>query len=101
MTTTKDLRKYLDAHGIDGPPTEPGWYVVSSVHGFESIAEIDSRGRLLVTGLEMDLNDPADITCHAPLVLALPAGRDLDAEVVAAVQASCDDLRGLAGKAST
>lgn len=80
MTTTEDFSKYLDAYGIDGPPTEPGWYVVSSVHGFEAIAEIDSRGRLFVTGLEMDLNDPADITSHAPLVLAPPAGRDPDAE---------------------
>ena len=44
---------------------------------------------------------PSDITRHAPLVLAPPAGRDLDAEVVAGVQAGRDDLRGLAGKVET
>ena len=35
----------------------------------------------------MTPGDPVAITRHAPLTLAPPAGRDLDAEVVAGVQA--------------
>lgn len=89
MTTTADLRAYLDAHGVDGAPTEPGWYVVTTVVTVIIVATMAPHGMVYAVGCEHSgryLFAP-DITRHAPLLLAPPAGRDLDAEVVAGLRA--------------
>lgn len=140
MTTTEQLREYLDAHGIDGAPTEPGWYVVRTVATVVVVVAAVSAGRLvyaagrLVYAIGCEHSGrylfSADIVRHAPFTIAPPAGRDLDAEVVAGVVQSRDgalrmkpgddsvpvlvrngvymlaheapdDLRGLAGKVET
>ena len=104
MTTTEQLREYLDAHGIDGEPAEPGWYVAHfSRRPVVVCVHREPWGLSFRTGSEHvgSFIFPSDITRHAPLVLAPPAGSDLDAEVVAGVQAGRDDLRGLAGKVET
>ncbi len=104
MTTTENLREYLDAHGIDGPPTEPGWYVVrAGTACFVVVAGCSPWGLFYAIGCERSGRYlfGSDIVRHAPLTLAPPAGRDLDAETVAGVQAARDDLRGLAGKVKT
>lgn len=104
MTTTENLREYMDAHGIDGPPTEPGWYVARTVATCVVVAtERASWGMLYAIGCEHSGRYlfASDIVRHAPLTLAPPVGRDLDAETVAGVQAARDDLRGLAGKVET
>lgn len=102
MTTTADLRAYIDAHGVDGAPTEPGWYVVRAVTTVIIVAARASWGMVYAAGGEHSGRYffASDITRHAPLTLAPPAGRDLDAETVAGVQAARDDLSGLAGKVS-
>lgn len=90
MTTTKDLRKYLDAHGIDGAPAETGWYVAHFSRRPVVVCVCrEPWGLSFRTGSEHvgSFIFPSDITRHAPLVLAPPAGRD--------------DLRGLAGKVET
>lgn len=111
MTTTEQLREYLDAHGIDGAPTEPGWYVVRTVATVVVVVTAAAAGRLvyaagrLVYAIGHEHSGrflfSSDIVRHAPLTLAPHTGRDLDAEAVAGVQAGRDDLRGLAGKVST
>lgn len=89
MTTTQTLREYLDAHGIDGAPTEPGWYVVRATSPVVIVAERASWGMIYAVGCGHSGRYlfASDITRHAPLTLATPAGRDIDAEVVAGVQA--------------
>lgn len=140
MTTTEDIRKYLDEHGIDGAPAEMGWCAVEFRDGEAGVVFCDGHGNWSGAGtaacIEVDVVDGAmaqvtrerarrcgsffrdSFVRHAPLTLAPPAcrsawntarakadpwsyGRDLDAEVVAGVQAGRDGLRGLAGKAST
>lgn len=83
MTTTEDLCRYLDAHGIDGPPTEPGWYVA-----YFSLRPVVVRvcrepwGLSFRTGAEHvgSFIFQCDITRHAPFTLAPPAGRGPGAE---------------------
>lgn len=104
MTTTEQLREYLDAHGVDGPPTEPGWYVVSTRAAVMVVVLREADDRLVyAVGSEHSGRYlwQSDAVRHVPLTLAPPAGRDLDAETVAGVQAARDDLRGLAGKVGT
>lgn len=104
MTTTADLRAYLDAHGIDGAPVEPGWYVADfSDRPVVVCVCREPWGLSFRTGSEHvgSFLFSSSIVRHAPFTIAPPTGRDLDAEVVAGVQAGRDDLRGLAGKAST
>lgn len=111
MTTTEQLREYLDAHGIDGPPTEPGWYVARTVATVVVVVTAAATGRLvyaagrLVYAIGCEHSGrylfSSDIVRHAPLTLASPAGRDLDAEVVAGVKAFRQDFGRIAGKAST
>ena len=123
MTTTTQLREYLESHGIDGAPIEPGWHAARFLGGEVGIVFSDGRGEiagagaaatswLVVAGREMTIAageraarggffHASVIASHAPLTLAPPAGRDLDAEVVAGVQAGRDGLRGLAGKVET
>lgn len=91
MTTTADLRAYLDARGVDGAPTEPGWYLVKTPSECAIVL-----AHQLPTRLAYAIGGEGsgryclwfDIVRHAPLTLAQPAGRDLDAEVVAGVQAT-------------
>jgi hypothetical protein len=90
VTTTQALREYLDAHGIDGAPTEPGWYVVRTFATVIVVATSDATGRLVyAVGCEHYGRYlwQSDIVRHAPLTLAPPAGRDLDAEVIDGVRA--------------
>lgn len=123
MTTTEDIRKYLDEHGIDGAPAAPGWYAVEFRDGEAGVVFCDGHGNWSGAGTaactEVDVVDGAmaqvtrerarrcgsffrdSFVRHTPLTLAPPAGRDIDAEVVAGVQAGRDDMRGPAGKAST
>ena len=104
MTTTEQLREYLDAHGIDGPPTEPGWYVARTVATVVVVVTAAATGRLVYAiGCEHSGRYlfSSDIVRHAPLTLASPAGRDLDAEVVAGVKAFRQDFGRIAGKAQT
>ena len=88
MTTT-ELSAYLDAHGVPGAPTEPGWYVVTAT--VTSVVYVSRAPYGLVFSLGYEHCGrylfASDITRHAPLILAAPPGRDLDAEVVAGVQA--------------
>lgn len=44
MTTTEDIRRYLDAHGIDGAQAEPGWCAVEFRGGEVGIVHCDGRG---------------------------------------------------------
>lgn len=93
MTTTEDLRRYLDAHGVDGPPTEQGWFVADfSNRPVVVFVRREPWGLSFRTGSEHvgSFIFASDITRHAPLTLAPPAGRDLDADVVAGVQAGRD-----------
>lgn len=87
--TTEDLRTYLDAHGTDGAPTEPGWYVVTAVTTAVVYVSRAPYGLVFSLGYEHSGRYlfASDITRHAPLILAAPPGRDLDAETVAGVQA--------------
>lgn len=123
MTTTEDIRKYLDEHGVDGAPAAPGWYAVEFISGEAGVVFCDGHGNWSGAGtaacIEVDVVDGAmaQVTrerarrCgsffhnrfvrHAPLTLAPPAGRDLDAEVVAGVKAFRQDFGRIAGKAST
>ena len=125
MTTTENLRDYLDAHGSGGPPTEPGWHVVECEDRdvVFVLVERAPHGMAIRMGGEGGAGMfRTDCARHAPLILALPTGRDLDAETVAGVQAARevvvrvvpgpqfddmvrkmagDDLRGLAGKGAT
>ena len=83
MTTTRDLREYLDARGVDGVPTEPGWYVIfwdsptDDEHvSVVEVAEYCGRLTVWVGGSDDQCMKYADcITRHAPLTLAPPAGR--------------------------
>ena len=45
MTTPQALEEYLDAHGIDGPPTEPGWYVAKHRNGCCGVIYTDWNAR--------------------------------------------------------
>lgn len=118
MTTTADLREYLDAHGVDGAPTEPGWYVIEADEAF-GLAHVarnptggiryafaTSRPAEMLVGRSVVAYEQATggtalqrCTRHALFAICPLAGRDLDAEVVAGVQAGRDDSRGLAEKA--
>ena len=99
MTTTEQLREYLDAHGVDGAPTELGWFVVECFSADEPRLPIvvvhcvpgDFRLTMCVGGLESMVLLRSDCTRHAPITLALPAGRDLDAEAIAGVHAASDE----------
>ena len=76
MTTTEQLREYLDAHGIDGPPTEPGWYVVRTVGTVMVVVAREHDGRLFCAiGTEHSGRYlwQSEVTRHAPLTLAPPA----------------------------
>lgn len=78
MTTTEQLREYLDAHGTDGPPTEPGWYVASLVSHATTAFVLARGGRdrlMFILGVEHGRHFlfPAEIRKHAPLTLAPPA----------------------------
>ena len=81
MTTTQNLREYLDAHGVDGAPTEPGWFMVcwTDPAGVEHISVVElaeycdrlcawSGGRF-----EECMKYTDCIVRHAPLNLAPPA----------------------------
>ncbi len=65
VTTDTDLRAYLDAHGTDGAPTAPGWYVyLRTPPGRDPMLCVDFlRGFYLA---------PERITRHAPLRFAAP-----------------------------
>lgn len=100
MTTTEDIRRYLDAHGIDGAQAEPGWCAVEFRGGEVGIVHFDGRGNWGGAGaapcVEVGFINgemtavtrdrlrrcgefySSDITRHVPLTLAPPAGRDLD-----------------------
>ena len=123
MTTTEDIRKYLDEHGIDGAPAEMGWCAVEFRDGEAGVVFCDGHGNWSGAGtaacIEIDVVDGAmaqvtrerarrcgsffrdSFVRHAPLTLAPPADRNLDAEVVAGVQAGRDDMRAIieSGKA--
>jgi len=104
MTTTESLREHLDAHGIDGAPTVPGWYVVECEDRDVVVVLVERvpHGMAIRMGGEGGAGMfRTDCARHAPLILEPLAGRDLDAETVAGVQAARDDLRGLAGKVET
>ena len=123
MTTTEDIRKYLDEHGIDGAPAEMGWCAVEFLSGEAGVVFCDGHGNWSGAGtaacIEIDVVDGAmaqvtrerarrcgsffrdSFVRHAPLTLASPAGRDLDAEVVAGVKAFRQDFGRIAGKAQT
>ena len=95
MTTTQNLREYLDAHCVDGAPTEPGWHGVEFRDGEIGIVFCDGRGNWSGAGaapsVEVDFvngkmaavtQDRArrcgsfyisDFARHAPLNLAPPA----------------------------
>lgn len=76
MTTTDQLREYLDAHGIDGAPTELGWHVAHFSRRPVVVCVCrEPWGLSFRTGSEHvgSFIFPGDITRHAPLTLALPA----------------------------
>lgn len=81
MTTTEQLREYLDAHGIDGPPTELGWFVVEYFSVHEPRLPIvvvhcvpgDFRLTMCVGGLDSKVLLRSDCIRHTPLTLAPPA----------------------------
>lgn len=90
MTTTQALREHLDAHGIDGAPTEPGWYVVECEDRDVVIVLVERvpHGMAIRMGGEGGAGlFRSQCERHAPLTLAPPAGRDLDAEVIDGVRA--------------
>ncbi len=121
--TTDQLREYLDAHGVDGAPTELGWFAVRFMHGEAGIVFCDGRGFCYGTGaravsraefvdgkIAEVLGERAgrcgsffasDLVCHATLIIAPPAHSDLGAKIASGVRPARDDLRGIAGKAST
>ena len=68
MTTTQNLREYLDAHGVDGAPTEPGLYVVEAGSLPARIVEVEVTGGGVWWG-RADMRN-AGIVRHAPLALA-------------------------------
>ena len=84
MTTT-ELSAYLDAHGVPGAPTEPGHYIVAFHARAVRVVEVETHGGRVWWGTNP--SDAISVIRHAPLILAAPPGRDLDAEVVAGVRA--------------
>lgn len=91
--TTDDLRAYLDAHGVDGAPTVPGWYAVDAFDGTFTrigVAEVDDDGDIWWGG------STAPICCavrHAPLPDFGAMARDL-AELRAKVPTVCPRCHG-------
>ena len=83
MTATEDLRDHLDAHGVGGPPTGPGWYLVEfSDRPTVVCVRREPYGLSIRTGGEHvgSFIFPSSIARHAPLILAPTDGRDIDAE---------------------
>ena len=113
MTTTADLRAYLDSHGIDGAPTEPGWYIIEADEAF-GLAHVarnptggiryafaTSRPAEMLVGRSVVAYEQATggtalqrCTRYTPFAICLPAGRDLDAEVVAGIARACSSSTG-------
>ena len=71
MTTTEDLRKFLDAHGVDGAPTEPGWYYCDRGYHPSTFIEVRANG-VIIAGTGRVIR-PSSVTRHVPLNLAPPA----------------------------
>lgn len=100
--TSDDLRAYLDAHGVDGAPTVPGWYCCAGRNGVGIFLRSD-RGvmagsfvggdgggggdNLRSAGSYFD----SDIIRHAPLPDFGAMARELDD-----LRAKVDSLEGAA-----
>ena len=72
MTTTEQLREYLDAHGIDGAPTEPGWYVVElhATPGHRGLVSVAYRTKYQTLSITTGSVRATECARHAPLTLA-------------------------------
>ena len=97
MTTTWQLREYLDAHGVDGEPTEPGWYVAEFANRPVVVCvHRESWGMSFRTGAQHvgSFIDSSSMSRHAPLAIAPTADRGIVAEV-ARLQSEVDALRAI------
>ena len=97
MTTTEQLREYLDAHGVDGAPTELGWYVVEC-DDLDLVIVLVER---VLYGLAIRCGGEggaglfrSQCERHAPLAIAPTADRGIAAEV-ARLQSEVDALRAI------
>ena len=83
VTTTEQLREYLDKHGVDGAPAEPGWYVAEFANRPVVVCvHREPWGMSFRTGAEHvgSFIFSSSISRHAPLIISQPSGRDPDAE---------------------
>lgn len=75
--TSDQLREWLDAHGVNGAPTVPGWYVVQCRAGRVGVG-VNTNGRYTWSTMDRHAGEDfptfealasSDCTRHAPLRL--------------------------------